>query len=269
MIGCSVVDPLLEVGSGPDYSLEIAERSLAFLKEIGHEATEFSHACHWTEEECAAVREVTERIGIVPWSLHAWATWDVLDDDGAEKTRQVLTTAVRNALLLGVGRIIHHPSRVTLGEAGARRRLEVEAELLTSVWQPGTRLALENGRSLDTMEYLLELVDMLGPGKAGVCVDTGHAALGDLGPGRALRLAGERLITTHLHDNHGEQDDHLPPGDGTIDWEDVVAALIEVSYPGTVMLELTDQPAGADRRLAIQDELRRGQRAAVRIAEGL
>lgn len=269
MIGCNVIDPLLEVKGGTDYSLEITERSLAFLREIGHEATEFSHACHWSEEECVSVRAMAERIGILPWSLHAWAAGDVLTDDGAAETVEVLTTAVRNALILGTERIVHHPSGKKLEDEADRRRLKAEADLLAGVWRPGVRFALENGGPLATMDYLIALVDLLGPDKAGVCVDTGHAALGDLGPGRAIRMAGARLITTHIQDNHGERDDHMPPWDGTIDWEDVIAALNEVDYRGCVLLELTDQPADAARRPVIREELRRGQRAAVRIAEGL
>jgi sugar phosphate isomerase/epimerase len=107
----------------------------------------------------------------------------------------------------------------------------------------GIRLALENGWSLAHMEYVLQLCDALPAGTAGICVDTGHANLGDLGPARALRLAGKRLITTHLHDNLGKVDDHLPPGEGRIDWADVFAALREIGYAGTLMLELTDGAA--------------------------
>jgi sugar phosphate isomerase/epimerase len=82
-------------------------------------------------------------------------------------------------------------------------------------------------------------------------------------------MAGARLITTHLQDNRGQQDDHMPPGDGTIDWDDVAAALTEIRYPGCVLLELTDQPSDAMRRVTIQEELQRGQRAAKALAERL
>ena len=29
----------------------------------------------------------------------------------------------------------------------------------------------------------------------------------------------DRVVTTHIHDNHGEKDEHLLPFEGTIDWD--------------------------------------------------
>jgi len=269
LVGCNVIDPLMQVKKGEDYTFEIAERSLLYLKEIGHDATEFSHGCHWDEGQCLAVREMTEKIGLVPWSLHAWCGGDVLNQEDAAETVRRLGIAFRNARALGVGIIIHHPSGRSLATDEDRRRLNAESELLAGIGEAGVRLALENSQTTGSMEYLLALVEALGPEKAGVCVDTGHAALGDLGPGRALRMAGERLITTHLHDNHGERDDHMPPGDGIIEWDDVAKALTDIGYAGCVMLELTDQPPDARRRITIKEELARGARAAQQLAERL
>jgi D-psicose/D-tagatose/L-ribulose 3-epimerase len=73
-------------------------------------------------------------------------------------------------------------------------------------------------------------------------VDTGHANLGDLRAPRAIRMAGSRLFTTHLQDNMGKQDDHIAPGMGVIDWDDVSRAIKEIGYNRTLMLELTDAP---------------------------
>ena len=269
IIGCNVIDPLLQVKGSLDYDVAITERSLEFLKEIGHDATEFSHGCHWTPDECEQVRAITERVGIEPWSLHTWAAGDAMSDEGAEKVIEGLGIAFRNALALGTGRIIYHPSGKKLDAPEDQARLAREAELIAGVWQPGVRIALENMQTLGSMEYLIGVVDALGPERAGVCVDTGHAALGDLGAGRAIRMAGERLITTHIQDNLGERDDHMPPWDGTIDWDDVVAALAEVGYAGCVQLELTDQPSDPARRPVIKEELKRGQVAAKRIADAL
>jgi sugar phosphate isomerase/epimerase len=46
----------------------------------------------------------------------------------------------------------------------------------------------------------------------------------------------------HVHDNRGHRDDHLPPGDGVIDWPDVVQSLKAASYDGWLMLELSCPP---------------------------
>ncbi|MFQ5810665.1 MAG: sugar phosphate isomerase/epimerase family protein, partial [Armatimonadota bacterium] len=106
----------------------------------------------------------------------------------------------------------------------------------------GMELAIENGAPLIHMEYLLELLDIVEAPNLGICVDTGHAARGDLGAARAIRMAGQKLYTTHIQDNFGERDDHLPPGMGTIDWDEVADALAEVQYERVLQLELTDRP---------------------------
>ena len=53
--------------------------------------------------------------------------------------------------------------------------------------------------------------------------DVGHAHLAD-GPeneriAKSFDIpARSRIASAHIHDNHGEKDEHLPPYDGTIDW---------------------------------------------------
>jgi len=50
------------------------------------------------------------------------------------------------------------------------------------------------------------------------CFDTGHAHLGT-GVEAAFTLLRNRVVSTHVHDNKGEKDEHLLPYDGAIDWE--------------------------------------------------
>lgn len=85
---------------------------------------------------------------------------------------------------------------------------------------------------------LVELMTDLDVPNVGVVIDTGHRNIGG-DPVEALRTIGEHLITLHLHDNHGERDEHLLPGRGTVDWNGVVSALDEIQYPGVFMYELS------------------------------
>ena len=51
----------------------------------------------------------------------------------------------------------------------------------------------------------------------GVCLDLGHAHI-TVGVAEAIATLGKRIGEVHVHDNHGIKDEHLWPGDGTIDW---------------------------------------------------
>ncbi len=86
------------------------------------------------------------------------------------------------------------------------------------------------------MADVASIVAELDHPNVGLAIDTGHAHLVASAPAETL-AAGSRLRTTHVHDNHGRLDVHLPPGHGTIDWAAWVEALDEVGYEGPVMLE--------------------------------
>jgi sugar phosphate isomerase/epimerase len=52
-----------------------------------------------------------------------------------------------------------------------------------------------------------------------------------------------RVVTTHIHDNHGDKDQHLAPYNGTIDWDKALSALADVEEPLPIVLELKEQSA--------------------------
>ena len=59
--------------------------------------------------------------------------------------------------------------------------------------------------------------------------DIGHAHLAD-GPEderveKGFAPLRDLVVGAHIHDNHGEKDEHLPPYDGTIDWEKSIKVL--------------------------------------------
>ncbi len=117
---------------------------------------------------------------------------------------------------------------------------------------PGSRMAdlAELGGDLDRPELALAL-------------DTGHANLTSSAAGETL-AAGGRLRTTHVHDNNGRQDAHLPPGFGTVDWPSWVRALDAIGYTEPVMLEciryLRENPDSlGDGLLALLDSLTSGR----------
>jgi sugar phosphate isomerase/epimerase len=104
--------------------------------------------------------------------------------------------------------------------------------------QLGVTLLLENTpNDLATPEKLKELLNALHYPDLGVCFDTGHAhmthtvhqAWGDL---------EDRIHSTHVHDNKGDRDAHLWPGEGTIDWRDTVRLMRAAPMVPAMLLEI-------------------------------
>jgi sugar phosphate isomerase/epimerase len=69
-----------------------------------------------------------------------------------------------------------------------------------------------------------------------LALDTGHANLGE-GVAHETNAAGSLLATTHVHDNDGRTESHLPPGHGTVDWAGWGRSLDSIGYAGPIVLE--------------------------------
>ena len=77
----------------------------------------------------------------------------------------------------------------------------------------------------------------------GWCYDTGHAK--SLGYAPAVLRDCIPPLSLHIQDNLGHGDDHLLPGDGAIDWDDVFSCLRGCGYAGEFVLEAHHQPLEA------------------------
>ena len=86
------------------------------------------------------------------------------------------------------------------------------------------------------MADLAALVIELEHPNLALALDTGHANLGE-GVAHETNAAGSLLATTHVHDNDGGTDSHLPPGHGTVDWAEWGRSLDFIGYAGPIVLE--------------------------------
>lgn len=88
------------------------------------------------------------------------------------------------------------------------------------------------------IEELCELADSFNNKNIGICWDFGHAALTRTEQTQALKMVGNRLKCTHVHNNFGQEDDHFVPYLGTIEWQKVMPVLGEIGYNGPLTLEI-------------------------------
>ena len=78
---------------------------------------------------------------------------------------------------------------------------------------------------------LCTLVDKYGTKTVGVCWDTGHARVSFKDKHtEALKLAGKRVICTHVHDNIYSKDLHMYPFMGDTNWHELISAFKEIGY---------------------------------------
>ena len=108
--------------------------------------------------------------------------------------------------------------------------------------QRGVEVLLENiPNSLSSAERLLTFFEITHL-NLNVCFDSGHAHMNE-GVDTAYRLLKNRIRSTHLHDNNGEEDSHLFPfisAGGTIDWQGTMNALRSQPDQYPLLLELRE-----------------------------
>jgi len=114
-------------------------------------------------------------------------------------------------------------------------------ELLAFAKQRNVQITIENG--LATSSFLLSSVEDfdrfyndLREEELGLTLDVGHANIN----GQIFRFIdryAEKIVHIHLHDNHGDSDEHLGVGRGNIDWAEVIQALYEKNYRGALIIE--------------------------------
>ena len=120
----------------------------------------------------------------------------------------------------------------------------------------GVKVLVENLMSEPTTpEHLVSILDLGHLDSIGVCLDLGHAHA-TVGIDEAVSVLGKRIVSLHVHDNHGMRDEHLWPGDGTIDWAKTAGLLQSLPTLPAAVLEigyaLNDEP------VSVPDKIRAG-----------
>lgn len=151
-----------------------------------------------------------------------------------ERVREVTLFRLNQVLDLAAS---FHPRAIVFHPGYDRWRYDdnvelwLEKSLLT--WTPlvkraealSVKIALENVFD-DHPTPLRRLLAKVDSAFLGYCMDAGHGHLFSRVPlPEWIGALGPRLIEIHLHDNHGEADEHLPPGGGNIDFAGIFSRI--------------------------------------------
>ena len=209
-----------------------------------------------------------EELGMEAYSFHApfGNDIDISSPDLARREYALdeILRAVEAAAILGVHYFVIHPGPENADIPSREERLlrienvcAVLGDVALRCGELGIQCVLENklphllfGQSAD----LLWILACFEGSRVGACLDTGHAFLaGDLHQ-LAVKMA-PYLRLLHVHDNKGHGDDHLPPGDGRIDWTALFRELAAIRFNGALIMEL----AGGGDSEAIMARARHGR----------
>jgi sugar phosphate isomerase/epimerase len=188
------------------------------------------------------------------WELYTASIYPEVRCLGVERIKQAVDFAVQ---IDAVHMTLHPgPSRwpgvwPQLQEQAldAQRRSFVEIDAYAS--RAGIRLGIENMlpgerclRGYDDLSEVFTILDHVP--SIGVTLDVGHLLIANVEPVGIIHRLDDRLSHLHVHDNHGREDEHLAVGEGDIEWQPVLQALIDIGYQGYLEIERSLADGGVE-----------------------
>jgi sugar phosphate isomerase/epimerase len=261
------------------------------IAEAGFEAVEIfgtrGHFDYTSKHEIQAMASALSRHRLALASLHAPTSRDLsaMRESGAplsitevERVRRIeamdeLKRVIDVAEDLPFSRLILHMggSRETADPRKRDAAFSSLEHLVLHARHVGVTIAVENTTSeMGDPAYLRAFVDETRLTGLRFNFDIGHAHLAD-GPEderieKAFTPLRDLAVSAHIHDNHGDKDEHLPPYEGSINWEAAVKTLKSATEPELALtLELKEKagheaPATAEQLAAASESLDRFER---------
>ncbi|WP_423792224.1 sugar phosphate isomerase/epimerase family protein [Methanocaldococcus indicus] len=119
-------------------------------------------------------------------------------------------------------------------------------------------LGLENmpnfrGVLCQKLEDVLEIIREIDSKHLKMTLDVGHAnTVGDV-----KDFINKEIVHIHIHDNNGVEDEHLPVGEGNINFEEFFKELKKINYKGILTLENKNIRDAIKSRKNIMDILKK------------
>jgi len=225
------------------------QEAIGLLQDAGFRHIELTategHFGDWLADPEAARRDL-DAAGLAVWSVHspgASVNLGAIDEADRQRAVDAAIGCFAPARRVGAQVVVVHcnkPGQIFEPDdydASLARTRKSLVQIAPAAKEAGIQMAVENmiprpiRRPACDMQEVLGLIAGLGE-HVGVCLDTGHNHVTGAAVHEQAMLAGEKLFTLHIHDNHGQmdRDEHLIPGEGTIDWPAFLAALDRIGF---------------------------------------
>lgn len=212
------------------------------LNNFGFDGIEFSYPHpRFGPRQLDEARTLSEKSGL-RLNGHFWG--NLASEDRADAATS-LRRWLRTAVLAGFEQVIVHGGSCREHDQGIERVCEVIQQVIGEFEESGVILAVENHYPFaynrrwelfstpDEFTYLAGEVDS----KAlSFGIDYGHSRMNDC-TGALLDAMAPRLVNVHISDNMGTDDDHLPFGEGVIEWNSVLRKTRQVGFEGPFTIE--------------------------------
>jgi sugar phosphate isomerase/epimerase len=253
----------------------VGEKLFLVMKECGFDACDLDLASAYgkTDEAlrayCQKIRALADEAGVEIGQTHAGYKYPREVGNEWQASVDQAIDAIKATGYLGVKYCVVHPVRFPgrvnnrFVEENYKKAVEFYEKLIPYLEEYNVVCCIENMWDRDPifdricatilsrateMVRMCDELNAIAPGRFGICVDTGHCELTQDPSPEMLRLCGNRVKALHCHDTDGISDLHTipysihsrPAGVDPVrtDWEDVMHALKEIGYEGTLNFEV-------------------------------
>ena len=196
---------------------------------------EFGKDYYWDEEVAAW--------GKRSLSIHGPCVAVNLADKEQKNYAKIFAKTLAYAKKIKAGFVVVHTNEAWQGERDQVQNLVVRRlrNILEMGEQCGVPVLIENVGLRTKQNLLFDLPEFMAlldlfP-EAGVLLDTGYAHVNGWDIPAVIKALGKRLVACHLHDNSGQGDEHLPIGQGSIDWQGYFKAIKKHAPKAVQVLE--------------------------------
>lgn len=272
-------------------SRKLNRELLAQIADAGFTGVEIfcsrAHFDYTSRTEARDIGAALASLGLTLTSLHAPTSRDLsatresgqpLSICEVERVRRIeamdeLKRAIDVAEDLPFPRMIFHMGGTRETEDPRKRDAAFSSleHLILHARHVGVTICVENTTSeMGSPAYLRSFYDETRLTGLRFNFDIGHAHLAD-GPEeerveKEFAPLRDLVVGAHIHDNHGDKDEHLPPYDGTIDWEKSIQILKTAPVRDLPLLLELKEKTGPDAPGA-QEQLATARKAWDRFAE--
>lgn len=193
------------------------------------------------------VFRLSKKYGVELWSLHLpFMPFDQIDisstnEDLRRNTVELCKALIEKGNKIGINLFIVHPSGEPISDQDRKEKVSQAKkslkELATFADKFHAKIAVEDlPRTClgNSSEEILELISA--DERLKVCFDTNHL-LGEKIE-KFIENVGEKIITTHISDYDFVNERHWLPGEGKIDWQNVLSAFEKIGYCGPWLYEI-------------------------------
>ncbi|MEM2979823.1 MAG: sugar phosphate isomerase/epimerase family protein [Thermoproteota archaeon] len=201
------------------------------------------------------IKETADSLGVRIIQVHApygEIDFELASIDSHKKDRALRKTLnlIKHVGELELGALVFHTARLeSSGNYDSQEAVEKTRLVNIGFFKEASKQASEHGVEIAVENRLengygalpkdlSELLKEVNNDCFGICLDVGHANVNKLDPSSFVESLGESLVATHIHDNNGLEDQHLPPLMGNIDWNKLVNAFLKIGYRKPLILEV-------------------------------